>query len=91
MQSFTQISRGLAEIAGLLEFAGEPKFKVKAYANAAEVVDTLGDELASLVEQNRLQELPGIGRAIEQQIQELWNTGTSALLARLRSEQPEGA
>jgi DNA polymerase (family 10) len=75
----------------LLEFAGEPKFKVKAYEQAANIVETLGDGLAPLVEQDRLRELQGIGATLSAQIHELWNTGSSALLNRLRSEQPEGA
>jgi DNA polymerase (family X) len=51
----------------------------------------MGDELGPLVEQDRLRELQGIGATLSRQIQELWNTGTSEYLQRLRSEQPEGA
>jgi DNA polymerase (family X) len=91
VQDANEVARGLDEIAGLLLFAGQPKFKVRAYERAAEVVRTVGDALGGLVEQDRLRELEGIGTTLSRQIQELWNTGVSAYLLRLRSEHPEGA
>ena len=50
-----------AHIAALLDFAGAPEFKVRAYERAAELTRTLGRELASYIEQNRLRQLSGIG------------------------------
>jgi DNA polymerase (family X) len=91
MQDPADVARGLEEIAALLELSGEPKFKVRAYAHAARVVDRLGDELGPVVEQDRLRRLQGIGAVLSQQIQELWNTGSSELLLRLRAVHPEGA
>jgi len=76
-------------MAALLEFSKAPKFKVKAYQRAVEVVDTVAD-LAPLVEQGRLEELEGIGETLSRQIEELWNTGSSQFLIRLRGELPEG-
>jgi DNA polymerase (family 10) len=90
MQSPRQISLDLSEIAALLDFAGTSSFKVRAYERAAEVVNTLGEELGPLVEQGRLQELEGIGAALSRQIDEMWNTGSSEVLTRLRAEQPPG-
>ncbi|HEX3853460.1 MAG TPA: PHP domain-containing protein [Polyangiaceae bacterium] len=90
MQNTSEVSRGLREIAALLEFSNAPKFKVKAYQRAAEIVETVAD-LAPWVEQGRLEDLEGIGTALSHQIEELWNTGNSRLLNRLRSEQPQGA
>ncbi|HEY3494982.1 MAG TPA: PHP domain-containing protein [Polyangiaceae bacterium] len=91
MQDARQVSLALDEIAGLLEFAEASRFKVNAYRRAAEIVNTLGDELGPLVEQNRLDELEGIGSTLSRQIEELWNSGTSGVLSRLQSELPEGA
>lgn len=90
MQDPRQISLDLDAIASLLEFAGASKFRVNAYRRGAEIVNTLGDELGSLVEQGRLQDFEGIGPALSKQIEEQWNTGSSELLARLLAEQPEG-
>lgn len=89
MQNTSQVSGALREMAALLEFSKAPKFKVKAYQRAVEVVETVAD-LAPLVEQGRLEELEGIGQSLSRQIEELWNTGGSRVLNRLRSEQPEG-
>ncbi|HET9933301.1 MAG TPA: helix-hairpin-helix domain-containing protein, partial [Polyangiaceae bacterium] len=91
MQDPNEVAQGLNEIAALLSFDGAPRFKLKAYETAAEIVKTVGEELGPLVEQNRLRELQGIGSALSQQIQELWNTGSSELLNRLRAAHPEGA
>jgi DNA polymerase (family X) len=91
VQDPQQVAHALEEIAALLRFAGERKFKVEAYERAAQVVRTLKDDLVIRVEQDRLRELQGIGPALSRQIQELWNTGSSALLERLRAEHPPGA
>jgi DNA polymerase (family 10) len=91
MQDPAEVARGLEEIAAWLAFAGEPKFKVKAYERAARLVDTLGDELGAAVEQDRLRSVQGIGAALSREIRELWNVGTSEHLSRLRREHPEGA
>ena len=90
VQNTSEVSGALREIAALLEFAGAPKFKVKAYQRAVEVVETVAD-LAPLVEQGRLPELEGIGSTLSRQIEELWNTGSSSVLNRLREELPPGA
>ncbi len=90
MQNTGQVASALQETAALLEFAKAPKFKVKAYQRAVDVVNTVGD-LAPLVEQGRLGDLAGIGATLSQQIEELWNTGGSQYLNRLRGELPEGA
>jgi DNA polymerase (family 10) len=91
MQSPRQVSLALDDIASLLEFSGASKFRVNAYRRGAEIVNTLGPELGPLVEQGTLRDLEGIGPALARQIDELWNTGDSELLARLKRELPEGA
>ena len=90
MQNTSEVAGALREMAALLEFSSAPKFKVKAYQRAVEVVETVAD-LAPLVEQGRLPELPGIGSTLSRQIEELWNTGSSSFLNRLREELPQGA
>ena len=90
VQDTRQVSNALLEMAALLEFSKAAKFKVKAYQRAAEVVATVGD-LAPLVEQGRLGDLEGIGATLSRQIDELWNTGSSQFLLRLRAELPPGA
>ncbi|HET7538778.1 MAG TPA: helix-hairpin-helix domain-containing protein [Polyangiaceae bacterium] len=90
MQNTSEVESALREVAALLEFSRAPKFKVKAYERAAQVVSAIG-ELAPLVERGELQELEGIGPSLARQISELWNTGASQYLERLRGELPAGA
>ena len=90
MQDPRQISLELDEIATLLEFSGASRFRVNAFRRGAQIVNTLGEDLGALVEQGRLEEFEGIGATLSRQIEELWNTGTSELLAQLRRDQPEG-
>jgi DNA polymerase (family 10) len=91
MPSPREVSQALAEIATLLRFSGEERFKADAYEHAAHVVSSLGDELAERVEEDRLRDIQGIGAGLSRQIQELWNTGSSALLRRLQAQCPPGA
>jgi DNA polymerase (family 10) len=91
MQDAHRIAQALDEMATLLRLSGESKFKVKAYENAARLVELLGEELASRVARGDLRCLPGIGAALSRQIEELWSTGSSEYARRLRAEFPEGA
>jgi DNA polymerase (family X) len=91
MPSPREVSQALAEIAALLRFSGEERFKADAYEHAAHVVSSLGDELAERVEEDRLRDIQGIGAGLSRQIQELWNTGSSAQLRRLQAQCPPGA
>jgi len=91
MQDPKEVGAALEQIAALLRFLGESKFKIEAYERGAQVVRTVDGELASLIERDSLRDLQGIGDALSRQIQELWNSGSSPLLERLRSEAPPGA
>jgi DNA polymerase (family 10) len=85
------VARKLRQTAALLRLSRAPKFKIKAYERAAEVVALVDRELAELIEQGRVRELGGVGVSISAQIQEIWNTGSSSYLQRLEAEQPAGA
>jgi len=80
----------LEEIAVLLELKGENPFKARAYTNAARALDNFEGDLAQLVAENRLGELPGIGEALQQKITELVTTGHLKYYEDLRASVPEG-
>jgi DNA polymerase (family 10) len=90
VQDSRQVALALDEIAAWLDFSGAPRFKSRAYERGARIVEASADQLGSLVEQNRLADIEGIGPSLSQVIQELWNSGESRLLNRLRSEHPQG-
>ena len=58
-------------MAGLLALKGENSFKVRAYSQAARQVIRLSEPLAKIIEEERLEELPGIGKALSMKIKEL--------------------
>src|SRR5438552_10808741 len=85
------VAAALHEIGILLELKGGRYFQARAYKAAARVLAELEPSLASLIKENRLTTIAGIGNAIAAQIKELHRAGTSRMLAQLRSELPRGA
>lgn len=83
-------ARLFEEIASLMAFRGESPFKIRAYENAAHTLRGLDTPLETLVEQERLEDLPGVGKAIAQKIRSLVTTGRIPLHDRLTSETPVG-
>ncbi len=84
------IAHALREIGLLLELQGENPFKARAYERGARALEALGADLAPLVADGRLTELPGIGAALAGTIRELHLTGRSEQLDRLRAALPPG-
>lgn len=84
------VARFLEEIADLLEMKGETPFKVRAYRDAARRIEGLRENVATLVEENRLTEIRGIGPSIAAKISEFVKTGRSSYLEDLAREFPKG-
>lgn len=85
------IAAALQEIGILLELKGGRYFQARAYKAAARVLADLESSVTSLIKENRLTAISGIGSAIAAQIKEIDRTGTSRMLEQLRSELPRGA
>jgi DNA polymerase (family X) len=84
------IARALREIGMLLEIGGENPFKVRAYENGARALEALAGDVGPVIASGKLTELPGIGEALARKIADIHATGTTALLDRLRRENPPG-
>ncbi|HEY8209340.1 MAG TPA: DNA polymerase/3'-5' exonuclease PolX [Myxococcaceae bacterium] len=84
------VIRVLREIAVLLQVKGENAFKSRAYEIAADRLAGSQEDLATLVQQNRLQEIPGIGSALSEKISELVRTGKMAYHDQLKAQYPPG-
>ncbi len=78
----------MREIAELLELLGENSFKVRAYQQAATNLEQLTADLEDLWRQGQLTEIPGVGRSIASQIEEVLSTGESTYLKELRQKAP---
>jgi len=83
-----EITEILETIARLLELKGENPFKIRAYANAARALETLGEDLPKMIAENRLQEVEGIGKAIAEKITTLVQTGRLEYYENLRDAFP---
>ncbi len=83
------IARQFETTADLLEIKGENPFRIRAYRNAARIVEDLPHELASMVaEEADLTELEGIGKDLAEKIKQIVTKGSSPALEKLRSELP---
>ena len=84
-----EIAALFERIADLLEIQGENVFKVNAYRRAAENIREAGRPLAEIRAEGTLRQVPGVGEAIAEKIEELLDTGKLGFYERLRSEVPE--
>ena len=70
-----QVIEVLERIALLLEVQGENPFKIRAYHNGARALEMLEDDLGTLVREDKLKGIPGIGEALREKISTLVTTG----------------
>jgi len=82
------VAKALEEIATLMELSGENPFKTRSYTNGARTIESLDEDLETLVKEKRLRELKGVGEALEQKIEELVTTGKLRFLEDLRAQFP---
>jgi DNA polymerase (family X) len=78
----------LEKIATLLELKDENPFKIRAYVNAARSLETWGGNIGDLANEEVLEKIPGIGKAIAAKIKELVETGSLKFFDDLRAEFP---
>ncbi len=76
------------KIGSLLEIKGELIYKILAYRKAADSLENLGMDASALRQQGKLTEIPGVGKAIAEKIDELFRTGSLEFLVKLEAEVP---
>ncbi len=84
-----QLAGQLKRIADLMEIKGENRFKTLAYRRAAESILSLGREVEDVWQAGELKEVPHIGKAIYEKIDELMTTGELTFWQKLTAEVPE--
>ncbi len=84
-----EVAAILSEVADLLEIQGV-RFKPQAYRRAAQAIETLPEDIADVAREERLDEIPGVGKGIAGKVREIVETGSLAYLASLRRELPVG-
>jgi DNA polymerase (family 10) len=83
-----QVVEALERIALLLELQGENPFKVRAYHNGARALEMLEGDLGTLVREDQLKGIPGIGEALREKITTLVTTGKLPYYEDLRAQFP---
>ncbi|MBN1452736.1 MAG: DNA polymerase/3'-5' exonuclease PolX, partial [Anaerolineales bacterium] len=75
-------------IADLLEIKGEVIYKILAYRKAADNLINLGRDINEIYKDGKLTDIPGVGKAIAEKIEELLTTGELEFLNKLTAEVP---
>ena len=74
----------LYETADLLEIDGQDSFRIRSYRNAAEAIEAMPQQVASLIEEpKKLLAVPGIGKGMLANLQHLFSDGTVEVHAEL--------
>jgi DNA polymerase (family 10) len=85
-----QVAAILDEIGTLLELQGEDAFRCNAYHNGARAIEQLEEDLATVVREGRLGEVPHIGATLREKITTLVTTGHLPFYEELRKKTPPG-
>jgi DNA polymerase (family 10) len=85
-----EIAEVFNEIGQLLELKGENPFRVRAYYNAARIVESLQEDLHKLVDEQQLTDIKGIGNDLAAKITEMVTTNRLEFYEKLKSSLPAG-
>src|SRR5688572_14904254 len=85
-----EIAEVFEEIAALLDLKGENPFRVRAYQNAARMIEGLQVDLQKLVAENRLTEIKGVGKDLAVKITEMVTTNKLQFYEELKASMPAG-
>lgn len=86
-----EIAEILYKIANLLELQGEIRFKFLAYRRAAQIIESLPNDIKEVYGRggvNALQEIPRVGKGIAEKIEEILKTGKTKYYEDLKSKTP---
>src|SRR5712692_656035 len=89
MKNF-EIARQFDLMADLLEIKGENPFRIRAYRRAAQNMESLTEEVETLVAENRLDRVAGIGKDLAAKIAEYLQTGQMRAVEEAKKEIPAG-
>jgi DNA polymerase (family X) len=81
-------ARLFSDIAAMMELKGESPFKSRAYRTAADTFANLGEDIKQVWREGRVDDLPGVGKAITEKVDEMMRTGHLRFYDRLSAEIP---
>src|SRR5215210_970053 len=85
-----ELAQVFANVGDLLEIKGEVIYKILAYRRAAESLRDYSRDVRAVWKEGKLREIPAVGPAIEEKINELLSTGRLNFYEKLKAELPEG-
>lgn len=85
-----EIANYLRETGLLLSAKGENQFKARAYLRGAKAIEATQADIGKLIKDDMLTSIPGIGESLAKTIAEIYQSGESRYLGRLKDEVPEG-
>lgn len=80
----------LEEMADLMEFEGQNRFKVNAFKNGANTIRRLEGDLEEKINDKSIKDVKGIGKGLQQVIYEYYETGTAKDYEELLEKVPAG-
>ena len=80
----------LERIGTMMEIKGENPFKIRAYSAGARTLQTMEEDLGEVIEEGRLGDIPGIGKALTEKIETLYATGELEFYDKLVASVPSG-
>ncbi|MGQ9722721.1 MAG: DNA polymerase/3'-5' exonuclease PolX [Candidatus Jordarchaeum sp.] len=83
-----EIARILENMAFYLEMFDEIKFKIRAFQNAAKIIESLPEDVADIYRRKEIRTITGIGPAIAEIIGELVETGTAKVYEEFKEKYP---
>jgi DNA polymerase (family 10) len=89
MMENLDIARTLTTLADLLEIQGANPFRIRAYRNAVNTINSLSRPLAAMVQAGEdLTELPDVGKSVAKHVEELMTSGKISRLEEVSQEYP---
>lgn len=82
------IAEVLRELADFTEVEDDQPYRARAYRRAAQSVESLQDDVETISNSGTLQDIPGVGEAIEKKIVEILKTGKLESLEKLKESNP---
>ena len=86
----SEVIARLEEMSKLLEVTGANPFKIRAFFNAARALESLPEDLESMMESKEILDIPGIGKGIYGHIDEMLKTGTFTEFEEVKKSVPQG-
>ncbi|RKZ26691.1 DNA polymerase III, partial [bacterium] len=86
----TKIAEIFRNMAKLLEIKGDNPFKIRAYFNAADIIESLNEDAGVLIKESRLTQIKGIGKDLAEKAAQILKSGSFKEYQQLKKEIPKG-